>query len=146
LFVKVEPFRSEYLDGILGLCALEGWTTLPTDRGLAEQVLSAPGVVTLVAVENGEVVGFAQALSDGGVQAYLCLLAVAPESRRRGIGTRLLDEALAASGAMRIDALSTEGSDEFFRSFPHRAWSGYRINPEYAATSQPPRAPGGEEQ
>jgi hypothetical protein len=38
----------------------QGWTTLPADPARAERVLSAAGVVTVVAVEDREVIGFAR--------------------------------------------------------------------------------------
>jgi hypothetical protein len=41
--------------------------------------------VTVVAVDCEEVVGAAQVLTDGEIQAYLCSVVVALRSRRRGI-------------------------------------------------------------
>lgn len=44
---------------------------MPSDAERAVRALTAPGVVTVVAVAGEEVVGFAQVLTDGEIQAYL---------------------------------------------------------------------------
>ena len=44
------------------------------DAATTWQVLTAPGVRTVVAVDGAEVVGFAQVQSDGLIQAHLSLL------------------------------------------------------------------------
>ncbi|CAN5133438.1 hypothetical protein BH20ACT13_BH20ACT13_01640 [soil metagenome] len=102
---------------------------MPADPERAVRALTAPGVVTVVAVAGEEVVGFAQMLTDGEIQAYLCNLAVDPRWRRQGIGKRLLDEMFARSGAARVDLLAVSGSEPFYSSFEHRTLPGYRIYP-----------------
>lgn len=93
--------------------------------------------MTVVALEDRQVIGFAYALTDGAIHAYLCLVAVAREMRRRGIGQQLITAVLARSGAMRIDLLAVNGADGFYRSLPHRSWNGYRINPAYGEATDP---------
>ena len=125
--MDIVPFAPGHLEGVLGLCRAEGWTSLPEDPERARRALTAPGAITVVAVDGGEVVGFAQALTDGEIQAYLCNIAVAEGARRRGIGERLLEEALSRSGAMRIDLLATGDSEAFYRAREHRQFPGYRL-------------------
>ena len=117
------------LDGIIALCAAEGWPSYTADRDITWSALSAPGVYTVVAVEGGEVLGFAQMQSDGVIQAHLSLIAVARHQRRQGIGRRLVAEALRHSGGKRVDLLS-EGGEEFYQSFQHRRLPGFRIYPD----------------
>ncbi|HEX3874295.1 MAG TPA: GNAT family N-acetyltransferase [Solirubrobacteraceae bacterium] len=124
-------FDRGHMDGILRLCEDEGWTALAVDPARSERALSAPGVVTLVAVADGEVVGFAQALTDGAIQAYLCVVVVAAPMRGGGIGRQLVSEVLARSGAKRLDLLAANGTERFYDSFPHRVSSGYRLDPGY---------------
>ena len=50
------------------------------------------------------------------MQGYVTLITVS-----RGIGRHLIEEALAHTGVQRLDLLSTEGADDFYRSLPH--WS-----------------------
>jgi GNAT superfamily N-acetyltransferase len=129
--VRIAPFVPEHLDEVMELCELHRWLTLTEDPARALRAFTAPGVVTLVALRNGgELVGFAQALTDGSVQAFLSRLMVAEGSRRSGVGRLLLQEVLARSGALRVDLLAADGSDEFYRSFPHRQSRGYRIASE----------------
>ncbi len=127
--MEIAAFGEEHLAAVLRLCEAEGWPTLPTDPDRAMRALTAPGVVSVVAVEGGGVVGFAYLLTDGEIEAYLSLLVVAGHVRRRGIGRALVDEAFARSGAQRLDLLSAAESEGFYRSYKHRALAGYRIYP-----------------
>jgi ribosomal protein S18 acetylase RimI-like enzyme len=122
-------FDDAHLEGLLGLCEAEGWPSFPADPERALRALTAAGVITVVAVEDGEVVGFAQMLTDGEIQAYLCEVAVAATARGRGIGQKLVEEAFSRSGAQRVDLLALDESEGFYRSFRHRAMPGYRIYP-----------------
>jgi predicted N-acetyltransferase YhbS len=124
-------FTEEHLAGVLKLCEAEGWPSFPADPARAVRALTAPGVVTVVAVEGGEVVGFAQMLTDGEIQAYLCDVAVATTARGQGVGKKLVEEAFARSGAQRVDLLALDESEDFYRSFGHRTMPGYRIYPGY---------------
>jgi len=144
--MRTAPFVPEQLDEVIELCEAEGWTTLTDDPARTLRAFTAPGVVTLVALDDDEeVVGFAQTLTDGAVQACLARLIVAQSARRAGVGRLLLEEALCTSGALRVDLLAADGSDEFYRSFPHRQGRGYRITLEEGgeglASWPPPREP-----
>jgi ribosomal protein S18 acetylase RimI-like enzyme len=127
--VDYVAFGEAHLPGVIALCEAEGWPSFPADPERALRALTAPGVVTVVAVADGEVVGFAQMLTDGEIQAYLCDLAVAAGSRGAGIGRKLVEEAFARSGAARVDLLALDESEGFYGSFEHRTMPGYRIYP-----------------
>jgi ribosomal protein S18 acetylase RimI-like enzyme len=127
--VVVRSFASDDLDGVLTLCRAEGWSTLPADPTRAHRVLTAPGAVSISALDDGAVVGFATALSDGAIDAYLSLLVVAAAHRRRGIGRQLVAEVFRLSGAQRLNLLSEERAQGFYESLPHRRAPGYRLYP-----------------
>jgi len=122
------------LPGVIALCEAEGWPSLPADPERAHCILTNPGVTTYVAVD-GEVLGFIYLLSDGVLQAYIASMAVAVDHRRRGLGTRLIQEALVACGAQRADLLST--ADAFYGALPHRRLSGFRIYPPEGSAARP---------
>ena len=140
----------EHLSGVLSLCRAEGWSSYADHPDRAACALRAPGVICLVALQDRaggagsrcagaerttsgqtlrEVVGAVQLQTDGVIQAHLSLLVVARHARGRGIGRRLVTEALARSGALRMDLLSGETAAPFYEGLPHRRMPGYRIYP-----------------
>ncbi len=127
-FKRVER---EHIPGIMQLCAEEGWPSYAEQPEITWQALTAPGVCSLVALEGEEVIGVVQMQSDGHIQAHLSLLAVAAGFRRLGIGRRLVEQAFALSGAKRIDLVASLDAEDFYRTFPHQAYPGFRIYPNH---------------
>jgi len=130
---EVRPFEPGHLEGVLRLCAAEAWDSFLGAPERALRALQAPGVTTVVALEGEEVVGFAEMLSDGEVQAYLALLAVDRAHRRKGIGRSLVEAAFAAAGGERVDLLSEEDAEGFYRAFRPGSGGGF------ASTRRGPR-------
>jgi ribosomal protein S18 acetylase RimI-like enzyme len=130
--VEIVGLAPHHLDGVLRLCAEEGWPSFPADPARALRALTAPGVTSVVAIREDEVVGFAQVLSDGEIQSYLALLSVDRRFRRQGIAQALLREAAARAGGVRIDLLSEETAAGFYERLPHRRKPGYRIFPPFS--------------
>jgi len=126
---EVRRFEPRDLDGVVALCAAEGWPSFPENPARALRALTAPGVTTIVADADGRVLGFAQLMSDGEIQAHLSLIAVHPDARRQGLARELLRYALAIAGGSRID-LVTDTAPEFYAALPHRRMEGFRIWPQ----------------
>jgi predicted N-acetyltransferase YhbS len=124
--VEIEPFRPEHAAAIASLCGSEGWDFW-SDIAIVERALLAPGVTTLVAVEEGEVVGAAEVISDGAINWILGALIVSPGHRNQGIGTALIREAFARTGALRLDLLTEDDGPSFYRSLPGREMIGFRL-------------------
>ncbi|MGH3780199.1 MAG: GNAT family N-acetyltransferase [Pseudonocardiaceae bacterium] len=130
----VDDFTAEQLDGVLGLCTAAGWPTLPSDPGRALRALLASGTATVVAVtDDGTVIGFAHALSDG-VTAYLAELLVDPGHRRRGVGRQLVLEVAQRCGAARLDLLTDTAEGFYTAVLPHRRYHGFRPYPRPSPT------------
>ena len=127
--MEIVAYERDHLEAILALAEGVAFSTLVEDPERAHRALGGPGSVTLVALEDGEPIGFAHTITDGEIQAYLCRLLVSPEHQRRGIGRALVDESLARSGAIRIDLLTTEEGEPLYRSYRHERIPGYRIFP-----------------
>ena len=100
---------------------------MPADPVRARQVLTAPNAITLVALHDGVVVGFAAAMSDGAIDMYLSTLVVAADQRRKHVATDLLAALFQATGVERIGLLAEPGSEAFYDSLPHRTFAGYRL-------------------
>ncbi len=127
--MMLTAFAEEHLPGVIGLATAEGWPSLAADRARALGALTAPGVICIVALEQQAVIGFVQMITDGAITGYVCQMAVASAHRREGVGRRLIQEALTRSGLARVDLLAGEDAVDFYRSLPHREFTGFRIYP-----------------
>jgi ribosomal protein S18 acetylase RimI-like enzyme len=127
--VELVPFVEEHLEGVIRLCAAEGWPSFPEDPERALRVLTAPGVTTIIAMDDEQVIGFAELFSDGELQAFLANLAVDDRFRGRGTGRALVVEALRLAGGERIDLLSEDGALGFYGGFPNFQKPGFRLYP-----------------
>lgn len=136
---RVIAYERAHLAGILALCTVEGWMSFASDPDRAHRVLTAPGVTSAVALEGesegGDVLGFAQLLSDGELQAYLANLLVAEPSRGQGIARSLLEHVHARAGGERVSLLSEEDATGFYASLTHMRRPGFRIYPPFNARS-----------
>jgi GNAT superfamily N-acetyltransferase len=126
--MDVVSFVPAHLPGVLALCIAEGWPTYPADPTRVEATFRAPGTITLVAVDEGEVIAFAHALTNG-LRLYLAKIATAAHRRREGIARQLIDELFLRGGVTRID-LITDTAAEFYATFPHRIFTGVRLYPD----------------
>lgn len=125
--ILIVPFEPRFAEGVAAVCRELDWPSY-SDASVAARGCSAPGVKAFVAVTDGGVIGFAQVLTDGAVQANLALVGVLEPWRRQGIARRLVVAAFDASGAQRLDLL-TDDAQDFYRSFAYREKSGFRIYP-----------------
>jgi ribosomal protein S18 acetylase RimI-like enzyme len=121
--VVFEAFDARpHLSGVVEMCRSLQRANFRYDPDLTRRSLTAPGVTTIIAVarDPGGVVGFAQVFGDGILQAQLGLLAVDKKWRRRGIGRRLVEEAVARVGAVRMGLIASDESVYFYGSLRHR--------------------------
>ncbi|CAA9419320.1 MAG: hypothetical protein AVDCRST_MAG55-1874 [uncultured Rubrobacteraceae bacterium] len=111
-----------HFSGVVEICRSLQWDNFRDDPDLTRRSLAAPGVTTIIAVarDPGRVVGFAQVFGDGILQAHLGLLAVDEKWRRRGIERRLVEEAVARVGAVRMGLIASDENLYFYGSLRHR--------------------------
>ena len=82
----------------------QGWRSPPSPQEHLDLLQNSTHVV--VAIDGAAVVGFATAVSDGVLSAYIPLLEVLPAYRRRGVGTELIRRLLATIGPLyMVDAM-----------------------------------------
>jgi ribosomal protein S18 acetylase RimI-like enzyme len=106
--IQIRPCRFEECSGVLALWERAGTIPSPTDTLEAlQRLIRDGGDGFLVAVQDGAVVGSVIGGWDGW-RGNIYRLAVAPDSRRRGLARRLVREAqraLRTKGASRLSAL-----------------------------------------
>jgi len=127
--VNVRRYGHDDLAGVVALCEAEGWPSFGADLDRAHATLTAPGVTSVVALDDDLVIGFAYLLSDGHIASYLSMMATHADYRRHGVGRALIDFAHPLTGAQRID-LVTDTAEAFYSSYEHhRTFTGFRIYP-----------------
>jgi ribosomal-protein-alanine N-acetyltransferase len=71
----------------------EPWVTLERTYDIALRMLKNPVREVYIALVGGEIVGFTILIMQGALVGFIQTIAVAPEWRNKGIGTRLLEYA-----------------------------------------------------
>ena len=138
--IRYEPMDRRHLPGVMRLAGAEDWRSYAKRPEAAWKALTAPGGITLVATEGRKVLGFAHMMGDGRVQAHLAAVVVGRRHRRRGIGRRLVTEAFKRLGGKWLNVI-TDDADDFYRSFAHEEWHGYRVYPQRKPRRRAKRKP-----
>ncbi len=79
----------QQFEEILGLYRAHKWIHATDPERLRHAI--AMSALSLVARADGEVVGYARALSDGAFAVYIADILVRPDRQREGIGSALLE-------------------------------------------------------
>ena len=87
--MQIRAIQPSEIEAARRLLAANGWAKRVADAAQF-QLLVSRSQRALVAVDNGEVIGFARALCDEISNGYLAMLVVAQSHRRRGIGQALM--------------------------------------------------------
>src|SRR5689334_22442594 len=87
--MDIHEIRPAVMEAARRLLQSEGWAGRVSDPARFRELLSR-SQRALVAVDEGEVVGFLRALTDEMENGYISMLVVAERHRRKGIGRALV--------------------------------------------------------
>lgn len=112
--MEIRDIRPSEIEAARHLLEGSGWTHRVSDPEHFRELVSR-SQRALVAVDNGEVVGFLRALSDGMANGYISMVVVAESHRRRGIGRDLINAVMGDDRRMTwVLRAAREGVAEFY--------------------------------
>lgn len=112
--MQIRSAAASDLDAVYRLLSTNGWAHRIAGIEHLGRLISA-SQQAVIAVADGEFVGFARAISDGMSNGYLSMVVVAERFRRRGIGQALVQHIVGAEADITwVLRAGRPGAAEFF--------------------------------
>ena len=111
-----DGLKTENLEGFF-----VGWPNPPSEETFLRLLQRTHEIVLAIDDENGRVVGFITAITDGVLAAYIPLLEVLPSYQGKKIGTELVRRMLdKLESYYMVDLVCDESKVPFYSQFPFR--------------------------
>jgi ribosomal protein S18 acetylase RimI-like enzyme len=117
--IQLRCWTDEDFPDVERLSTLQGWPT-PHDRSEEALVAWQHSWPTLVLSEGEWVIGFVRGMTDGEITMYIAELLIDADYRGKGLGHLLLDACHALYPHARLDLISTEESNPFYKAIGFR--------------------------
>lgn len=97
--MDIRPIRPHEIEAARQLLADNAWGPRVADPVVFAELVDR-SQVTLAAIDNGHLVGFLRAITDGLFNGYISMVVVAASHRGRGIGSALVQTAMGSNDRM----------------------------------------------
>ncbi|WDV48055.1 GNAT family N-acetyltransferase [Clostridiaceae bacterium M8S5] len=123
--ITVETYDERYFEAIQKLYEEEGWMTFIEREDDAKNAWVS-SQVALIVLKNGIVIGFMRALSDELITTYIAEILIKKEYRGNRLGNLLIEICHSLYPKTRLDLLSSEEADDFYRAIKFKEITGFR--------------------
>ena len=112
--MEYRPAEKADFDAVREFLAANGWEKRVADSERFRKMIENASR-TVVAVEDGQIVGFARALCDDVSNGYIGTVVVAPEKRGQGVGREMIKRLMGDDPAITWVLRAGHGSGEFWK-------------------------------
>ncbi|MEG3042670.1 MAG: GNAT family N-acetyltransferase [Clostridium sp.] len=123
--ISIRQFLETDFPSIQLLYEREGWMTF-IKREKAALNAWKNSSIALVVVDENMIIGLLRGLTDGEVTTYIAEIIIDSNYRGNGLGKALIDVCHNLYPNTRLDLLSMEGADEFYKKEYFKTHIGFR--------------------